>query len=73
MVRYREIVASIESPLERKDEVIRSVGRLLQDAARVDLITEGAITQDELEMDVRHDELSDRYASDEGSHLLPRF
>jgi hypothetical protein len=44
-----------------------------QDAARVDLITEGAITQTELDMDVRHDELSDRYASDEGSHLLPRF
>lgn len=110
LARYREIVASIEAPLERKDEVIRSVASLLQvfidkafgvdpvqlairsklvdsfqtaaidanlgnrqDAARVDLITEGAITQTELDMDVRHDEFSKRNASDEGSHLLPRF
>lgn len=108
--RYREIVSSIDVPLERKDEVIRSVASLLQtfidkafgvdpvqlatqsrlsesfqtaasraslghrqDAARVDLVTEGAITKTKSEKDVRHDEFSNRYASDEGSHLLPRF
>lgn len=108
--RYREIVASIDAPLERKDEVIRAVGSLLQtfidkafgvdpvqlatqsrlsdsfqtaashanigdrfDAARVDLVIEGAITKTTSKKDVRHDELSKRYASDEGSHLLPRF
>lgn len=106
MDRYREIVAKIDVPLERKDEVIRSVANLLQafidkafgvdpvqlatqiglsdsfqtaashanlgnrqDAARVDLDQEGAITKTESDKDVRHDETKDR----QGSHLLPRI
>lgn len=106
MDRYREIVAKIDVPLERKDEVIRSVANLLQafidkafgvdpvqlatqiglsdsfqtavshanlgnrqDAARVDLDQEGAITKTESDKDVRHDETTDR----QGSHLLPRI
>lgn len=40
-----------------------------QDAARVDLDQEGAITKTESDKDVRHDENTDR----QGSHLLPRI
>lgn len=106
MDRYREIVARIDVPLERKDEVIRSVANLLQafidkafgvdpvqlatknrlsdsfqsvashanlghrqDAARVDLDREGAITKTKSDKDVRHDDTTDR----QGSNLLPRF
>lgn len=106
MDRYREIVAKIDVPLERKDEVIRSIANLLQafidkafgvdpvqlatqsgisdsfqtaashanlgnrqDATRVDLDDEGAITKTESDKDMRHDETTDR----QGSHLLPRI
>lgn len=40
-----------------------------QDATRVDLDQEGAITKTESDKDVRHDETTDR----QGSHLLPRI
>ena len=106
MDRYREIVAKIDVPQDRKDDVIRSVANLLQefidksfgvdpvklatqdrlsdsfqtaashanlghrqDAARVDLDDEGAITKTESGKDKRHDE----HTNEQSSHLLPRF
>lgn len=106
MDRYREIVAKIDIPQDRKDDVIRSVANLLQafidkafgidpvqlatqdrlsdsfqnaashanlgnrqDAARVDLDNEGAITKTKSDKDMRHDENTDK----QSGHLLPRF
>jgi hypothetical protein len=40
-----------------------------QDAARVDLDNEGAITKTKSDKDMRHDENTDK----QGGHLLPRF
>lgn len=106
MDRYREIVAKIDVPQDRKDDVIRSVAHLLQafidkafgvdpvqlatqdrlsdsfqtaashanlghrqDAVRVDLDDEGAITKIKSDKDMRHDENTDK----QSGHLLPRF